>query len=56
MVPDRGYGTAAAACTLSPTTARIGGTPIRDVELLDWCRALLDAVVGDSVQAGAAVP
>jgi transcription-repair coupling factor (superfamily II helicase) len=34
-------------------TARIGGQPVRDVELLAWCRAVLDAVVGESV-AGAA--
>ena len=36
-----------------PMTARIGGQPVRDVELLDWCRAMLDAVVGDSVRAAA---
>ncbi len=38
-----------------PMTARIGGQPVRDVELLDWCRAMLDAVVGESVGAAAAV-
>ncbi len=38
-----------------PTTARIGGQPLRDEALLDWCKALLDAVLGDSVAAGAAV-
>jgi transcription-repair coupling factor (superfamily II helicase) len=37
-----------------PMTARIGGQPVRDVELLEWCRAVLDAVVGDSTAAGAA--
>ncbi|MCA1711023.1 MAG: transcription-repair coupling factor [Actinobacteria bacterium] len=37
-----------------PKTARIGGTPIRDVELLNWARALLDAVLGESVAAAAA--
>ena len=36
-----------------PMTARIGGQPVRDVELLEWCRAVLDAVVGDSVSAAA---
>ena len=36
-----------------PMTARIGGQPVRDVALLDWCRAVLDAVVGDSVSAAA---
>jgi len=38
-----------------PTTARIGGQPVRDRDLLDWCRQLLDAVAGDNVQAAAAV-
>ncbi|HVE74910.1 MAG TPA: transcription-repair coupling factor [Mycobacteriales bacterium] len=38
-----------------PSTARIGGEPLRDVALLDWARALLEAVVGDSVAAAAAV-
>ena len=28
----------------APTTARIGGAPLRDRELLDWCRAVLDAL------------
>ncbi|MCW2613439.1 MAG: transcription-repair coupling factor [Frankiales bacterium] len=37
-----------------PTTARIGGQPLRDDALLDWCRALLEAVLGDSVAAAAA--
>ena len=39
-----------------PTTARIGGQPVRDVALLDWCRSLLDAVVGDQIAAAASVP
>jgi transcription-repair coupling factor (superfamily II helicase) len=40
-----------------PTTARIGGQPLRDEALLDWARALLEAVVGDALAAGApAVP
>jgi transcription-repair coupling factor (superfamily II helicase) len=37
-----------------PTTARIGGQPLRDEPLLDWVRGLLDAVLGESVAAGAA--
>ena len=37
-----------------PTTARIGGQPLRDEALLDWVRGLLDAVLGDTVAAGAA--
>jgi transcription-repair coupling factor (superfamily II helicase) len=28
----------------APTTARIAGQPLRDRELLDWCRSLLDAL------------
>ena len=36
-----------------PKTARIGGTPIRDIELLRWAGALLEAVLGDSVAAAA---
>jgi len=36
-----------------PTTARIGGQPLRDEALLDWVRGLLDAVLGDTVAAGA---
>ena len=38
-----------------PTTARIGGQPLRDEALLDWARALLEAVLGDTVAAGASV-
>ena len=37
-----------------PTTARIGGQPVRDLDLLDWCRRLLDAVCGDDIAAAAA--
>jgi transcription-repair coupling factor (superfamily II helicase) len=31
-----------------PKTARIGGQYVRDVALLDWARALLDAVLGEA--------
>jgi transcription-repair coupling factor (superfamily II helicase) len=34
-----------------PTTARIGGSPVRDLPLLDWCRGVLDAVVGEAALA-----
>jgi transcription-repair coupling factor (superfamily II helicase) len=30
-----------------PTTARVGGRPLRDVELLHWCRDLVEAVLLD---------
>jgi transcription-repair coupling factor (superfamily II helicase) len=36
-----------------PKTARIGGTPLRDTDLLTWAAGLLDAVLGDSVPAAA---
>jgi transcription-repair coupling factor (superfamily II helicase) len=28
-----------------PMTARVGGQPLRDVELLDWCRDFVEAVL-----------
>ena len=28
-----------------PMTARVGGQPLRDVELLDWCRDFVAAVL-----------
>jgi transcription-repair coupling factor (superfamily II helicase) len=31
----------------APTTARIGGQPLRDVALLDWCREVLQVVVAE---------
>jgi transcription-repair coupling factor (superfamily II helicase) len=36
-------------------SGRLGGTPLRDVALLDWARSLLEAVVGDSIGQAAAV-
>jgi transcription-repair coupling factor (superfamily II helicase) len=36
----------------APMTARVGGTPLRDRALLDWCRDLLQAVVGELAAAG----
>jgi transcription-repair coupling factor (superfamily II helicase) len=30
-----------------PTTARVGGTPITGLPLLDWARVLVDAVLGN---------
>jgi len=38
-----------------PMTARVGGRPLRDAEVLEWARALLEAVVGGTVAAAAAV-
>ena len=28
-----------------PMTARVGGQPLRDVALLDWCREVVEAVL-----------
>ncbi len=38
-----------------PATARVGGRPLRDTEVLEWARALLRAVLEDSVGAAAGV-
>ncbi len=40
----------------TPKTARVGGQPLRDVALLQWASQLLEAVLGESVAAAAAVP
>jgi transcription-repair coupling factor (superfamily II helicase) len=37
-----------------PGTGRIGGQPLRDLDLLDWCTTLLASVVGEPVSATAA--
>ena len=36
----------------APATARIGGAPLRDRELLNWCRELLDTVLGPATVPG----
>ncbi|HET8615433.1 MAG TPA: transcription-repair coupling factor [Actinomycetales bacterium] len=36
-----------------PTTARVGGRPLRDADVLRWARELVDAVLLDSVAAAA---
>jgi len=36
-----------------PATARAGGSPLRDTDLLAWCRELLDAVLGEPATATA---
>ena len=38
-----------------PTTARIGGRPLRGAEVLAWATELIDAVIGGSVSAAAGV-
>jgi len=45
--PDAVYKQATDQISLPrPTTARVGGEPLRDTALLDWCAELLTAVVG----------
>ncbi|BCB86921.1 hypothetical protein Psuf_042340 [Phytohabitans suffuscus] len=36
-----------------PSTRRIGGEPLRDQALLEWCAQLLKDLLGDPVPAGA---
>ncbi len=38
----------------APMTARVGGKPLRDVEVLTWARQLITAVLLDDIAAGAA--
>jgi transcription-repair coupling factor (superfamily II helicase) len=39
----------------APTTARVGGRPLRDGDILRWARELVDAVLLDDVAQAAAV-
>ncbi|HVN12197.1 MAG TPA: TRCF domain-containing protein, partial [Kineosporiaceae bacterium] len=38
-----------------PTTARVGGTPLRDREVLRWAEEVVESVLGGSVPVAAAV-
>ncbi len=38
-----------------PTTARVGGTPLRDREVLRWAEDVVESVLGGSVAAAASV-
>ena len=38
-----------------PTTARVGGRPLRDLEVVAWARQLITAVLLDDIAAGADV-
>jgi transcription-repair coupling factor (superfamily II helicase) len=52
--PDAVYKAAADQVSLPrPMTRRVGGEPLRDTALLDWCAELLQTVLGDPVPAGA---
>jgi transcription-repair coupling factor (superfamily II helicase) len=39
-----------------PTTRRVGGEPLRDQPLLDWCGQLLRDVLGEPVPAASPAP
>jgi transcription-repair coupling factor (superfamily II helicase) len=39
-----------------PTTAPVGGQPLRDVELLDWCRGVVDAMLDRPASGNQVVP
>jgi transcription-repair coupling factor (superfamily II helicase) len=48
--PDAVYKPAADQVSVPrPMTARVGGEPVRDTALLDWCAELLTGVVGEPV-------
>ncbi|MGZ4651321.1 MAG: hypothetical protein ACXV3A_12390, partial [Kineosporiaceae bacterium] len=38
-----------------PTTARVGGTPLRDREVLRWAEEVVESVLGGSVATAASV-
>jgi transcription-repair coupling factor (superfamily II helicase) len=53
--PDAVYKAAADQVSVPrPTTRRIGGEPLRDTALLDWCAQLLRDLLGDPVAAARA--
>ena len=41
------YGGVATILVPKPSTARVGGRPLRDAEVLHWCRDLVHAVLLD---------
>ncbi|GIJ44803.1 transcription-repair-coupling factor [Virgisporangium aliadipatigenens] len=48
LYPDAVYKAAADQVSLPrPSTRRVGGEPMRDTALLDWCAELLTSVLGD---------
>jgi transcription-repair coupling factor (superfamily II helicase) len=53
--PDAVYKAAADQVSVPrPTTRRVGGEPLRDIALLDWCAQLLRDLLGDPVTAAPA--
>ncbi|MGH3715504.1 MAG: transcription-repair coupling factor [Micromonosporaceae bacterium] len=52
LYPDATYKQATDTISLNrPATRRVGGEPLRDVALLDWCAELVTTVVGEPVPA-----
>jgi transcription-repair coupling factor (superfamily II helicase) len=54
LYPDAVYKTAVDTVSLPrPMTRRVGGEPLRDTALLDWCAELLRSVLGEPEAPGA---
>jgi transcription-repair coupling factor (superfamily II helicase) len=50
LYPDAVYKAASHTISLpQPMTRRVGGEPVRDTALLDWCAELLRSVLGEPV-------
>jgi transcription-repair coupling factor (superfamily II helicase) len=53
LYPDAVYKPATDTISLPrPATRRVGGEPLRDVPLLDWCRELIENVAGEPATVG----
>ena len=53
LYPDAVYKHATSTISVPrPMTRRVGGEPLRDVPLLDWCRELIESVVGEPARVG----
>jgi len=53
LYPDAVYKPATDTISLPrPATRRVGGEPLRDVPLLDWCRELIESVAGEPARVG----
>jgi transcription-repair coupling factor (superfamily II helicase) len=53
LYPDAVYKPATDTISLPrPATRRVGGEPLRDVPLLDWCRELIEGVAGEPARVG----
>ena len=50
---QRAIGGVATILVPKPMTARVGGQPLRDVALLDWCREVVEAVLPPATAAPA---